>query len=94
MQEPDKFNFKIITIRNGLEKYLTININNKLIFVNSFQFLSSSLRSFIKNFGKDDFKYLSQEYDSKVLDLLKQKVFYPYEYMSGFEKFKEDLRGK
>ena len=44
--------------------------------------------------GKDDFKYLSQEFDSVVLDLVKQKGFYPYEYMSNFEKFKEKLPSK
>ena len=44
--------------------------------------------------GKDDFKYLSQEFDSDVLDLVKQKGFYPYEYMSDFEKFKERLPTK
>ena len=32
---------------------------------------------------------MSQEFDSEVLDLVKQKVFWPYEYMSSFEKFKE-----
>ena len=29
--------------------------------------------------------YLSQEFDSKVLDLIKQKGFNPFQYMSGFE---------
>ena len=44
--------------------------------------------------GKDNFKYLSQEFDSNVLDLVKQKGFYPYEYMSGFEKFKQEFSSK
>ena len=30
---------------------------------------------------------LSQEFDSNVLDLVKQKGFYQYEYMSSFNKF-------
>ena len=34
------------------------------------------------------------DFDSKVLDLVKQKGFYPYEYMSGFKKFKEELLSK
>ena len=34
---------------------------------------------------------MSQEFDNNVLDLVKQKGFYPYEYMSNFEKFKEQL---
>ena len=43
---------------------------------------------------KDDFKYLSQEFDNNVLDLVKQKRFYLYEYMTNFEKFKEKLLNK
>ena len=36
---------------------------------------------------------MSQEYNNNILDLLKQK-FYPYKYMSDFEKFKEQLPGQ
>ena len=93
MQELGKFNLKINIIPNGLEKYMSFSINNKFIFIDSFQFLSFSLESVIKNLDKDYFKYLSQEFDNNVLDLLKQK-FYPYKYMSDFEKFKEQLPGQ
>ena len=44
--------------------------------------------------GKDDFKYLSQEFHHDILDLVKQNAFYPYEYISGFEKFKERFPSK
>ena len=42
---------------------MSFNINNKLILIDSTQFLSSSLDSLVKNFGKEDFKYLSQKVD-------------------------------
>ena len=70
------------------------SINNKLSLIDTFQFLSYSLDSLVKNLGKDDFKYLSQEFDNNVLDLVKQKTFHPYENMSNFEKFKEELPSK
>ena len=73
---------------------MSFTINNKLIFIDSFQFLSSSVDSLGKNLSKDDFKYLSQEFDNNVLNLVKQKGFYPYEYMDDFEKFKEELPSK
>ena len=38
MQELGKFSFEIIVIPNVLEKYMSFNINNKLIFIDSFQF--------------------------------------------------------
>ena len=42
------------------------------------------LDSLVKNLGKGDFNYLSKEFNSKVLDLVKQKIFHPYVYTSGF----------
>ena len=49
MQELGKFNLKINVTSNRLEKYMGISINNKLSFIDSFQFLSSSLDSLVKN---------------------------------------------
>ena len=94
MQELGKFNLKINVIPNGLGKYMSFSINNKLRFIDSYQFLSSSLDSLVKNLNKDNFKYLSQEFENDDDDLVKQKEFYPYEYMSNFEKFKEQLPSK
>ena len=74
---------------------MNFTINIKLCFLDSFQFLSSSLDSLVESLGKDDFKYLrTKNFDINVLDLVKQKGFYRYEYMSDFEKFKEELPGK
>ena len=73
---------------------MSFTINKNLNFIDSFQFLSSSLDSLVKYLSKDDLKYLSQEFDNNVLDPVKQKEFYPYEYMSDFKKFKEQLPRK
>ena len=91
IQELGKFNLKINVIPNGLEKYMSFTINNKLSFPIGFQFSSSSLDSLGKHLSKDDFKYLSPEFDNNVLDLIKQKGFYSYKYMNDFETFKEEL---
>ena len=66
MEELGKFNFKINVIPNGLEKYMSFSINNKLSFIDIFRFLSSPLDSLVKNLNKDDFKYFSQEFDNDV----------------------------
>ena len=94
MLELGKFNLEIKVIPKGLEKYISFSINNKFVFIDTFQFSSSSLDSLVKTLRKDDFKYLGQEFNNKVLDLAKQKEFYPYEYMSDFKKFKEELPSK
>ena len=59
MQEIAKFNLKISVKSNGLKTYMSFTINNKLSFIDSFQFLNSSLDNLVKNLNKDDFKYLS-----------------------------------
>ena len=51
MQELGKLDFKINIITNGLEKYMSFNINNKSVFLDNFQILSSSLNSLTKNLG-------------------------------------------
>ena len=89
MQELGQFNFKINVIPNGVEKYMSFNIDNKLVFIDSFQFLSSSLDSLVKSLGKNNIKYLILKFDSDILHLVKQKGSYPYQYISGFENFKE-----
>ena len=38
----------------------------------------------------NDFKYLMEEFGSKDLELLKQKVAYAYEYMNSFKRFGEE----
>ena len=37
---------------------------------------------------------MSQKFDNNVLDLVKRKGFYSYEYMNNFEKFKEEHPNK
>ena len=91
MQKLGKFNLKIHVIPNRLGKYMSFSINNKLSFIDSFPFPSSSLDSLVKNLNKNDFRYLCQEFDNNVLDLVKLKGFYPYEYMSDFGKLKKHL---
>ena len=88
MQELGKFNLKISVVLNGLEKYMSFTINYKLSFIDSFKFISSSLDSLVKNLSKDDFKYLRQEFDNNVLDLVKKEGFHPFEYLTNFQRFK------
>ena len=63
MQKLGKFNPKINVVPNGLGKYMDFSINSNLSFIDSFQFLSSSLDRLVKNLNKDEFKFLTQELD-------------------------------
>ena len=52
---------------------MTIFKNKNLVFINSMEFMSSSLEKLVKNLSGNDFKYLTEEVGSKNLELLKQK---------------------
>ena len=56
--EIGKSDVKVNVITNGLEKYMAFTINKNLVFVESMQFMNSSLDSLVKNLSDNDFKYL------------------------------------
>ena len=64
-------------------------LNKNLVFIDSMQFMNSSLDKLVKNLSDEDFQYLVEEFGSEHLGLLKQKGAYSYEYMNSFERFKE-----
>ena len=60
------------------------------MFIDSMQFMSSSLDKLVKNLSGEDFKYLVEEFGSENLELLKQKGDCPYEYINSIERFNEE----
>ena len=46
------------------------SIDNKLVFIDSLSILTTSLDSLVRNLGRCDFKYLSQEFNGEILDLV------------------------
>ena len=85
-----KFDVKISVIPNGLEKYMTFFGGKNLVFIDSMQFMNSSLDKLVTNLSDENFKYLVKELGCENLEILKQKGAYPYEYINGFERFNEE----
>ena len=73
-----KFDVKVNVIPNGLEKYMAFTINTNLIFIDSMQFMNSSLDSLVSNLSDNDFKYLSEEFRGDLLKLVNEKGMYLY----------------
>ena len=69
---------------------MAFTINKNLVFIDSMQFMNSSLDSLVKNLSDNDFKYLSEEFSGELLELVKQKGVYPYKYINSFKKFSEN----
>ena len=59
----------------------------KIVFKDSLKFMSSSLGALVNNLPKNGFKNISKYYTPEEVELIKQKGFYPYEYMDTEEKF-------
>ena len=60
--ELNQFHVKLDVIPNGLEKYMTFFLNKNLVFIDSMQFMNSSLYKLVKNLSDKDFKYLIEEF--------------------------------
>ena len=85
----EKQDLNINAIPNNMEKYMAFMLGNHLTFIDSFQFMSSSLDKLVSNLPKDDLIYTSKAFKGKRLDLMSQKGVYPYDFMDSFEKFNQ-----
>ena len=85
----EKQDLNINAIPNNMEKYMAFMLGNHLTFIDSFQFMSSSLDKLVSNLPKDDLIYTSKAFKGKRLDLTSQKGVYPYDYRDSFEKLNE-----
>ena len=79
----------INAIPNNMEKYMAFMLGNHLVFIDSFQFMSSSLDKLVNNLPKNDLKYTSQMFKGRRLELMTRKGVYPYDFMDSFEKFNQ-----
>ena len=61
----------------------------KIVFKDSLKFIRSSIEALVNNLPKNGFKIISKYFTPKQVELIKQKGFYPYEYMDSEEKFNE-----
>ena len=86
-----KCQMNINAIPNNMEKYLSFMLGNHLTFIDSFQFMGSSLEKLNNNLPKESLKYTSKRFKGEKFNLMVRKGVYPYDYMNSFEKFKSQL---
>ena len=61
----------------------------KIVFKDSLKFMASSLEALVNNLPEGSLNNLEKYFTSKQVKLLKQKGFFPYEYMDSIEKLKD-----
>ena len=90
-KEGKKHEMSINVIPCNMEKYLAFMLGQNLVFIDSFQFMSSSLSNLVNNLPAEAFKHTGQVFQGEKLSLMTKKGVYPYDYMNSFKKF-EDSR--
>ena len=83
----ERKDLKINAVPNNMERYMAFTLGNNLTFIDSFQFMSSSLDKLVSNLRKEDLKYTSTAFYGYKLDLMSKKGVYPYDFMDSMEKF-------
>ena len=109
IKDGKKCQMNINAIPNNMEKYMAFMLGNHLNFIDSFQFMGSSLEKLVGNLTKcgkckkgeecinpnyNQLKYTSEIFKSNKLDLMARKGVYPYDYMDSFDKFNSQLPSK
>ena len=72
---------------NNMEKYMAFMLGKQLVFLDSFQFMASSLERSADNHPKDKFNYTYQAFKGEKLALTKKKRVNPYDNMNSSQKF-------
>jgi hypothetical protein len=90
MQEIGKFGLEVNVIPNNMEKYMSFSLGKNIVFIDSVQFMTSSLESLANNLSKDEFHQVGKRWKGEVFDLVTQKGIFPYEFMTSLEKLKVD----
>ena len=83
-------NFKNIDIQvipKTNERYMSIIVNNSIVFLDSLQFCRASLDTLAVSLQDSDFKYLLSEFTKNKLELLRKTNWYPYEWVDSYKKF-------
>ena len=73
----EKCQMNINAIPNNMEKYMAFMLGNHLTFIDSFQFMSSSLDKLVSNLPKEALIYTSRKFKGKELDLMSKKGSLP-----------------
>lgn len=86
-------------IPKSKEKYMAITktiVSEKscrsiqIKFIDSFQFLSSSLDELSSNLNAEDFIHMKKQFGETKINLLRQKGIYPYDYIDMWSKYDEN----
>ena len=62
MQEIGKFKMEVNVIPNNMEKYISFSLGKNLVFIDSIQFMASSLEDIVSNLSPEDFRIVGKRW--------------------------------
>ena len=65
-------------------------LRKHIVFIDSMEFMATSLDNLTKNLPEEAFKY-TQVFKDNKLALMRQKGVYPFDYVDSFEKFNDPI---
>lgn len=77
----------INAIPNNMEKCMAFILGKHLVFLHSFQFMSSSRDKLVDKLPSDAFKYTAEVFKDEQFTFIKSVS--PYDYMDSFDKFSD-----
>ncbi|CAB3981335.1 Gastrula zinc finger [Paramuricea clavata] len=86
MQEIGKFKMNVNVIPNNMEKYISFSLGKNLVFIDSIQFMASSLEALVSNLSPEDFKIVGKRWKGEDFNLVTQKGVFPYEFLDNISK--------
>ncbi|CAB3980253.1 Gastrula zinc finger [Paramuricea clavata] len=86
MQEIGKFRMDINVIPNNMEKYISFSLGKNIVFIDSIQFMASSLEALVSNLSPEDFKIVGDRWKGEDFNLVTQKGVFPYEFLDSMSK--------
>jgi hypothetical protein len=70
MQEIGKFKMEVNVIPNNMEKYISFSLGKNLVFIDSIQFMASSLEDFVSNLSPEDFRIVGKRWKGEDFNLV------------------------
>ena len=86
MQEIGKFKMEVNVIPNNMEKYISFSLGKNLVFIDSIQFMASSLEALVSNLSPEDFRIVGKRWKGEDFNLVTQKGVFPYEFLDDISK--------
>ena len=86
MQEIGKFKMEVNVIPNNMEKYISFSLGKNLVFIDSIQFMASSLEALVSNLSPEDFRIVGKRWKGEDFNLVTQKGVFPYEFIDDISK--------